>query len=171
MTAQFAVTLGGLGLLGGVIAGLVGVGGAIVMIPLLYYVPPLLGEGRFDLHEVAGITVVQVFVASLSGMIAHRRAHAVHAGLTRVGGLSMAIAAFVGALGSRYMPERSLLFVFTLMATLAAVLMLKPLPEAREVVVAADIKVDWLRVVLVAGGVGIIAGLWVPGAPSSCCRF
>lgn len=159
MTAEFAVTLGGLGLLGGVIAGLVGVGGAIVMIPLLYYLPPLLGGGRFDLHEVAGITMVQVFVASLSGVLAHRRASAVHGRLTGVGGLSMATAAFVGALVSRYMSERSLLLVFALMATGAAALMFKPLPGAQDAVVASEFDPDWLRVVPVAGGVGIIAGL------------
>jgi uncharacterized protein len=159
VTADFAVTLVGLGLLGGLIAGLVGVGGAIVMIPLLYYVPPWLGDTRFDLHEVAGITMVQVFVASVSGVLAHRRARTVHSRLTWMGGLSMATAAFLGALASRYMAERSLLLVFALMATGAAVLMFRPLPSTRVAVWATEVELDWVRAVLVAGGVGTVAGL------------
>jgi uncharacterized membrane protein YfcA len=159
VTAEFVATLGGLGLLGGVIAGLVGVGGAIVMIPLLYYVPALLGQWRFDLHEVTGITMVQVFVASVSGVLAHRRARHVHSRLTWGGGLSMATAAFLGALVSRYMSERSLLFVFALMATGAAVLLCKPFPQRGEAGAPDEIQVHWLRAVLVTAGVGTIAGL------------
>jgi uncharacterized membrane protein YfcA len=159
VTVAFALTLGGLGLLGGLIAGLVGVGGAIVMIPLLYYGPPWLGVGRFDLHEVAGITMVQVFVASVSGVLAHRRARTVHSRLTWVGGVSMATTSFLGALASRYMSERSLLLVFALMATGAALMLFKLLPAARDAVLATEVELDWLRAVLVAGGVGTIAGL------------
>src|SRR5262245_54505773 len=129
------------------------------MIPLLYYVPPLLGNVRFDLHEVAGITMVQVFVASVSGVVAHRRARSVHSRLTWTGGLSMAIAAFLGALASRYLAERSLLLVFALMATGAAVLLFRPLPATKVVVLADDLELDRVRAVLVAGGVGTIAGL------------
>ena len=33
-----------------------GVGGAIVMIPLLYYVPPLVAVGSLDIKLVAGAT-------------------------------------------------------------------------------------------------------------------
>ena len=45
MTGFFAATLAGLGFVSAFTAGLVGVGGAILMIPLLYYVPPLIGWG------------------------------------------------------------------------------------------------------------------------------
>jgi len=37
----------------------VGVGGAIVVIPLLLYGPPLVGVGALDLRSVAAITMVQ----------------------------------------------------------------------------------------------------------------
>ena len=38
-------------------SGMVGVGGAIVMIPLLLYVPPLLAVGSLDIRMVAGVTM------------------------------------------------------------------------------------------------------------------
>ena len=54
-----------LGFGGAFLSGLVGVGGAIVMIPLLLYVPPLVGLEDLGIKAVAGITIVQVFAASV----------------------------------------------------------------------------------------------------------
>ena len=71
MTLLLALVV--LSLVGAFVSGLVGVGGAIVMIPLLLYVPPLLGVGRLDVKTVTAVTMVQVFVAAVSGVIVHRR--------------------------------------------------------------------------------------------------
>src|SRR5882672_9300971 len=98
MTLAFALTLVLLGFTGAIVAGLLGVGGAIVMIPLLLYVPSLLGVGALDMRNVAGVTMVQVFVAAVSGMIAHRRHRAVHPRLAWTGGTAMAAGTLTGAL-------------------------------------------------------------------------
>ena len=50
MNWSLLATLLALGLGGGFLSGLLGLGGAIFMIPLLLYVPPLLGVGLLD-HE------------------------------------------------------------------------------------------------------------------------
>ena len=42
-------TLFGLGLAGGLFSGLLGIGGGILMVPLLLYLPPLAHEG--DVHK------------------------------------------------------------------------------------------------------------------------
>src|SRR5436190_21564604 len=102
MTLAFALTLVGLGFSGAIVSGMLGVGGAIVMIPLLLYVPPLLGVGALDMKSVAGITIVQVFVAAISGMLAHRRGRAVHWPLVWIGGTSMGCGSLAGALVSKY---------------------------------------------------------------------
>ena len=57
MTVAFALTLLTLGFVGAFVAGLLGVGGAIVMIPLLLYAPPLLEVGTLDVKAVAGVTM------------------------------------------------------------------------------------------------------------------
>jgi len=67
VTLALASTLLGVGLLSAFFAGLLGIGGALVMIPLLLYVPPLLGVGQLDIKAVAGITMAEVFVAALFG--------------------------------------------------------------------------------------------------------
>ncbi|MCL6641334.1 MAG: DUF917 family protein, partial [Candidatus Rokubacteria bacterium] len=126
MTLAFAATLFGLGLAGAFLAGLLGVGGAIIMIPLLLYVPPLLDVGRLSVKAVSGVTMAQVLVAAVSGMLAHRRHKAVDGPLALVGGLAMAAGSLAGAAGSYWLPDRWLLVVFAAMVTAAAALMLVP---------------------------------------------
>ena len=129
MTVPFALTLTLLGFVGAFIAGMLGVGGAIVMVPLLLYVPPLLGLRELDMKAVSGITMVQVLAAAASGVVAHHRMRAVHGELAGLGGLSMAAGSFVGALASRFLDDRALLLVFALMATAALVVLLcRPRP-------------------------------------------
>src|SRR5438552_3837207 len=94
------------------------------MIPLLLYAPSLLHVGRLDVKSVTGITMVQVFVAALSGMLAHRRVHAVHGALVLTGGVSMAAGSLVGSLASKHVSAGFLLLLFALMATVAAGLVL-----------------------------------------------
>ena len=101
-----ALTLFGLGLIGAFASGLVGVGGAIVMIPLLLYVPPLLSVGAFDIKIVAGLTMTQVLAAAVVGAWSHGRHALVHRALAWTGGPAMAAGSLVGAVASR-LRERS----------------------------------------------------------------
>jgi len=158
VTLAFGVTLLGLGFAGAFVAGLLGAGGAFVMIPLLLYVPPLLGVGQLDVKAVAGVTMAQVLVAASAGMLAHRRHGAVNAELVWVGGVTMATGSLVGALASKYASDRALLFVFAVMVTVAAALVF--------VGAGRDARGDdappafsRVRVGVVAGGVGLAAGL------------
>jgi uncharacterized protein len=159
MTFAFAVILAGLGLLGAFVAGLLGVGGAIVMVPLLLYAPAALGVGELDMKAITGITMVQVFVASVSGMIAHRGYRAVHPRLAWVGGLAKAAGALVGAVGSAYIDNRWLLIVFAVMATAAAILMFAPVETPEIPIFAETVTFPAVPVAIMCGIVGVAAGL------------
>ena len=159
MSLAYTLTLVALGFGGAVVAGLLGVGGAIVMIPLLLYVPPLVGAGVLDMRHVAGVTMVQVFVAALSGMIAHRRYRAVQLRLAWIGGSAMAAGSLAGALASSLLPDITLLAVFALMATAAAVLMFLPLETAGQPMFAEHVRFDRVRASVVCAIVGVAAGL------------
>ena len=159
MSLLFSGVLLLLGVVGAFVSGLVGVGGAIVMIPLLLYVPPLLGVGALDVKAVAAITMVQVFVAATSGMVAHGRRRAVNLRLAATGGVAMAIGSLTGALASHWMRESWLLAVFALMVTAAFVLMLLPTPPPDVTQPADERPYSRARTVAVAGGVGVGAGI------------
>jgi uncharacterized protein len=159
VTAPLALTLTSLGLVGAFVAGLLGVGGAIVMVPMLLYGPPLLGLAELDMKAVAGITIVQVLVAAASGVVAHHRMRAVHGELAWLGGPTMAAGSLTGALLSHLLADRALLVVFALMATTALGLLFVPVERANLAVLAEHVRIARGRTIAVCLLVGIVAGL------------
>jgi hypothetical protein len=159
MTAAFATTLAGLGFAGSFVAGLVGVGGAIVMVPLLYYVPPWLGVGALDMKLVAGVTMGQVLAATAMGTALHGGAGAVHRPLAVVAGTSMAVASLAGALASRYVSSRFLLTVFGVMGLLALVLMFLPLPAESGGSPGGEVAFDRTAAMVYPAAIGVASGL------------
>jgi uncharacterized membrane protein YfcA len=159
VTVPFALALTSLGFVGAFIAGMLGVGGAIVMVPLLLYAPPLLGLGELDMKSVSGITMVQVLAAAASGVVAHHRMRAVHGELAGLGGMSMATGSFVGALGSSFLSDRTLLLVFALMTTAALLVLFVPTETAGQPIFAEQVTIARQRTVAVCVIVGLAAGL------------
>ena len=145
-----------LGFAGAFLSGLVGVGGAIVMIPLLLYVPPLFGLDPLGIRVVAGVTMVQVFAAAVVGMASHRAS--VDRGLLVALGPVMVAASFAGAWLSDLVAPIVLEMVFALMATIAALLMLGLRNRATpETDVPVRVNRGWAA--LAGGAVGLAAGL------------
>jgi uncharacterized protein len=159
VSVALALTLTSLGLGGAIVAGTLGVGGAIVMVPLLLYVPPLLGLPPLEVKAVAGITMVQVLVAAASAVVAHHRFGAVHRELAWVGGSTMAIGSFAGAVASRYVDDRVVLLVFALMATSALVVLAVRVDAGARAGEASAVPLARGRAVLVCLTVGALAGL------------
>ena len=158
MSLVFGGVLFVLGMLGAFVSGLTGVGGAIVMIPLLLYAPPLLGFDALEVKMVTGVSMVQVFVAAVSGMIAHSRHRAVNWRLARVGGMAMAVGSLLGAVASKYVPDSVLLIVFAVMVTIAFGLMFLSEPPPDLNVPAQAKEYSAPLTVVIAGGVGVAAG-------------
>ena len=68
---ELLLLIGTLGLVCGFLSGLLGIGGGIIMAPLLLFVPPLCGFAELPMRVVAGLTIVQGLVACLAGVSAH----------------------------------------------------------------------------------------------------
>lgn len=112
-----------LGAVGGFLSGLLGVGGAIVVIPLLLYVPELLGLGSIGMQEVTGLSMVNVLAASISAFIVHAKYKNVSKKLVRFMGISMLAGTFTGAAMSVFVPDLALLFVYVSLATFSFVML------------------------------------------------
>ena len=162
--------LTGLGFGGAFVSGLLGVGGAIVMIPLLLYVPPLVGLADLGIRTVAGISIVQVFAASLAGTAGHLRAGAIDRPLAIVLGTSMTAAALAGGLVSGFVDPVAIEAAFAAMATAAAALVLlrrhRMAPESagrpvlrRGLTIAIGSSVGFLAGIVGAGGAFLIVPL------------
>ncbi|MHB8809489.1 MAG: TSUP family transporter [Desulfobulbaceae bacterium] len=101
--------IGGLGLGAGFLSGLLGIGGGIVMAPLLLYVPPLFGFEPLPMRVVAGLTMVQGLIACVAGGIVHRRFNFVCRELSLYMGGSIFVASLVGGAAARFVPNQALL--------------------------------------------------------------
>lgn len=130
MSGALIACLAGLGLVGGFAAGLLGFGGGVLMFPLLYFVPPLLGLPSLDAKTVAAIVITQVFFSTLVGSWAHRRSGRVHMPIALVAGAASAIGSLLGALGSQWVSEKFLLILFAMTCLLVlAIMFLSPTPS------------------------------------------
>lgn len=119
-----------MGLVGGVFAGFFGIGGGILMVPVLLYSPQALGLPGLDMRAVAGLTMVQGFFAAAVGVLSHWQDRHVCKRLVLLMGGSALGGSFLGALLSAVVSPRSLLVIFALLALAAGGLMLLPRPEA-----------------------------------------
>lgn len=154
-----------LGLAGGFFSGLLGLGGSILMVPLLLFVPPALGFSAFDMKQVAAISMVQVFFASLSAVLVHRQNNAVSKPLVVTMGAASAVATLAGAWASAYASAKLLLLLFAGISTAAALLMFIPRREVESDLPADQVPFNRTAAVLIALAVGTIGGLiGAPGA-------
>lgn len=154
-----------LGLIGGFFSGLLGLGGSILMVPLLLFVPPLFGFAALDMKQVAAISIVQVFFSSLSAVLVHRRHNAVSKPLVITMGAVSAVATLVGAWVSAYTSARLLLTLFAGVSTLATLLMFVPRKETESDLPADQVPFSRPKAVVIALAVGTIGGLiGAPGA-------
>jgi hypothetical protein len=165
VSGQLALTLVGLGLGGGFLSGLLGLGGAIFMIPLLLYVPPLLGLGRFDMRQVAAISMVQVLAASLTGVLVHNRNRFVSKSLLITMGVCNAIGNLAGSLYSRRTESSFLLAVFATLAVIASVVMFVPRREQGTDVSPDGLEYNRPAAIGVSLAIGTFGGM--VGAPGA----
>lgn len=159
----FNLLLLGLGLIGGTLSGLLGIGGGLVIVPLLLYAPLWLGFDPIDIRTATAVAVVQVTAATLSGTLAHRRRGAVYMRLAIPMSVASAVGALIGGVASASVPADLLLLATAILATVAALLMF--LPARVESLDAGDRPPFSLVVVCVSGlAIGAVIGMNGSGA-------
>ncbi|HYG57658.1 MAG TPA: sulfite exporter TauE/SafE family protein [Symbiobacteriaceae bacterium] len=131
LTPGTALLLVFLGSVAGFFSGMLGIGGGILMVPLLLYGPPLLGYPALGMKAVAGITMVQSLAASLAGTLGHGQRR-VHGRLVKVMGLAVAGGALAGSVLSHWLSGAALERLFAVLALLAGLLLFLPVPDRHE---------------------------------------
>lgn len=150
----------GIGMVVGFAAGLLGIGGGVVMVPLLVWVFTSRGlPGEHVLHLALGTALAAMVFTSLSSMRAHHARRAVDWGIARAMASGMLVGSFVAALIAGFIPTRPLAIGFTLLVFYAATQILfdlKP-PGTRELpggtgLFAAGTFIGAVSSLLAAGG-------------------
>ena len=141
-----------IGAVGGVVSGMLGVGGAVILLPLLSTF------GELTLKQASSITIVQVVAAALISWLAYARGRMVHLELALYMGGAAALGGLAGGVFSAAFPSRALEWLFFAVVLAAIVLLFLPV---RELVVDAGGYPPfnrWLAIGL-GGFVGILAGI------------
>jgi uncharacterized membrane protein YfcA len=145
------------GLVASFLSGLLGIGGGLVLTPLLLYLPPMLGGAVIPVKIITGLTIVQAISGSLLGALRHRSYGNIAPRLVWVMGPPIALASLVGAFVSRSTPDNVLLLVFAIVAFIGAVMLL--IPVTPRGVVAADVRVDPKLAVPISLVLGFFGGM------------
>jgi len=148
-----------LGLICGFLSGLLGIGGGIIMAPLLLFVPPLFGFQSLSMHSVAGLTIVQGLVACIAGAIVHNKFRFVSGKLSTLMGITIFATALIGGTGSDFLSNNLLLLIFGCLAFVAAMLLLLPMEKDEESPDINQLDFSPWRATTTAGGVGFLGGL------------
>jgi uncharacterized protein len=157
MSLELAILLAALGLLAAFLSGLLGIGGALMLIPLLLYVPETLGLGTFDAKTAAAIGVSQVAIATASGTFANFKRGLVYKRLAAVVVGAMMFGAFASGWASQFISAYALLILLAVLASFGAVTML--LPVARLEQGPAQPQFNPLVALFCGLGIGSVIGL------------
>lgn len=144
-----------------VVSGMLGLGGAVLLIPAYLYIPQMFGMTPMDVRSISGVTTVQVFAASMLGALLHGKKGMVDRQLVLIMGIPIAVASLTGAVLSAYVPGNVILGVFAAMAILGAILMILR-KEAENV---DSYRYSKPGAAGIATGVGLFGGM--VGAPGA----
>ena len=121
-----APTVGLAAVIASFLSGLLGIGGGLILTPLLLDLPPLVGASVLSVKLITGLTMVQAISGSLLGVVRHHGHGNVSKPILRVMGPTIAAASLGGALLSSRASDRSLLLVFAGVATIGAIALVIP---------------------------------------------
>jgi uncharacterized membrane protein YfcA len=141
-------------------AGFVGLGGGLLLFPLLLYVPPYLDFEPIDPKTVAALVLSQVFFGGLVGGIAHWREGRVHGKLILVGAIASSAGAFLGGVASKWVSEWFLVLLFGVVTIVAGAVMFLPAPSPeREAASIRSIAIPTFSLAAIALAIGVVVGL------------
>jgi uncharacterized protein len=156
------IIIGVIAFLTSVISGMLGLGGAVLLIPAYLYIPQLLGVEPIGVRNITGMTSVQVFVAALTGMLMHRRRGAVNIKVVYTMGIPILAASFFGAAYSSMIQPELIIGIFAFLAITGAAMMFvrKGMIDDGE-----DFKFNAPLAIFIAVMVGFFGG--IAGAPGA----
>lgn len=133
--AQFVAWLPlliGAGALAGFLAGLLGIGGGIVMTPVLFFVLGRLAvPAAWHMHMVVATSLAVIVPTGLTSARAHWRRHSLDSGVLKRWAPWVAVGALSGTLLARHLTSETMAGIFGLVAALLGIKMLLPLDGLR----------------------------------------
>ena len=115
-----------MGLVVGYLSGLVGIGGAVLLAPLVVLVPPVLGYASVPAAQVAAIGMAQAWASAVAGAPIYWRRQQVNQGLVLWMGGSAVVGGLAGGIAAASLSEQVFLILFAVLAGLGALALVAP---------------------------------------------
>jgi len=120
------------GLVGGLMAGLMGIGGGIVIVPVLEFALGYIGvDPEIRMHVAVGTSLATIIPTSISSIRAHRKRGAVDFALARHWAPPIFLGAILGSWIASQVDSSGLTAVFGIVALFVAVKMMLPMENIR----------------------------------------
>lgn len=113
--SQYGLMIAGLvaaGLFAGLIAGLFGIGGGIIIVPVLYYLFTELGYGAHAIHMAIATSLATIIATSIRSVMAHHRRGAVDWAVVRAWTPWIVLGTLIGSQLAARIPGRELTILF-----------------------------------------------------------
>ena len=151
-----ALVLGAAGLLAGFIAGLLGVGGGIVLVPVLEFALRYAGfPAQWCMHVAVATSLAAIVPTAIASSRAHQQRGAIDWNIARAWAPGMVGGGLLGSLLAANASDALLSGLFGFVAALVAVKMFLPLDELRF---AARVPQGWLGN-LIAAAIGSVSSM------------
>lgn len=153
MDTSLILILSLIGAFGAFISGLVGIGGAIVIYPMLLFIPPIFGY-KITPEIASGLTAAQVFFSTMSGSMSQRNNSDLNKGIIVPMGAGILLGSLIGAYSASIFDESLINIVYTFLAILAIFLMfVKVKPENEHT------TFNKIALFITALAIGILSGI------------
>lgn len=157
------LVIGIIAFLTSIVSGMLGLGGAVLLIPAYLYIPSLFGVAGPDVKSISGITSLQVFASSVLGLFLHNKKGNVNQKLVVIVGTSITLSSFTGAYFSKFVSANLILIVFAFLAVIGSAFLIIRRGDYEE----AGISLNFNPIV--AALIGIFVGFFggIAGAPGA----
>ncbi len=143
----------------GFFSGLLGIGGGILMFPLLLYMPSFFGLDPVGVKQITGLTMVQGFFASLTAMFFYNRHNLVNKTLVLTLGLSLFMSSLAGSFLSKIVPDKPLLFIVGALAFTASAMMLIPRSYGKDEMTEEQVAFHKPKAIAIGVSIGFLTGM------------
>lgn len=148
------------GVFAGVLAGLLGVGGGIVIVPVLEFAFGVIGApDDLRMHLAVGTSLASIIPTAISSSLAHRRRNGIDATVARGWSGAIALGAALGAWLASRVGGSVLATVFGVVALVVALRMLTARELPPRATGAEPTARRWLPVPVAIGGISAMMGI------------
>jgi uncharacterized protein len=158
------ITLFFIGLLSGMITGLLSVGGGIILIFLLMFIPPIFLKTNLSMHTIAGFSIMQAVFSTLSGGIYYIRNKLVDFKIVYIVGIPSMFGGVLGVLIADITSEFVLKTIFATLSILSAIIMQIPYSSVEKSKPFSFTPLSTILSILVSLLIGVLGGLVGLGA-------